>query len=87
MKNDKFSSDRASDLIIQPNGTILVAGVSDDQYIVSRVSGNPSLQGLDNALAFSWQKAAKNKKQQLLWEASDLFHINAWIEGALVSLC
>ena len=62
LKNDEFSSDRASDLIIQPNGDMLLAGVSDDQFIVSRVLGNPYLQNLDKALAFNLEEGCKKIK-------------------------
>ena len=81
MQKEEFSSDKASDLIIQPNGKILVAGVSNEQFILGRVVGNPFIQGMSKAMAFNWKKTSKNKEQYAGWEASSRFNIHAWIEG------
>lgn len=80
---DGWGEDRVSNLVIQPNGKILVTGVFSDQFALHRYLGNPFIVGLRKTLNFDWELNKENQKDYAGIDFSEKFQLHAWIqEGA-----
>lgn len=83
IKNGANSSGRVSNLLVQPNGKILISGVCNEEAILARFTGNPELPGIQEVMNFDWEVNSKNEDRYAELDLGEGFHLEAWTGGEI----
>ncbi|RMG23105.1 MAG: hypothetical protein D6730_15150 [Bacteroidetes bacterium] len=79
-KTGGLSSDYTSQMALQKDGRILIAGVCDHDFTLVRMHGNPYLLGLDEMLAFDYSQKEVPEQNYAQLRLAPGFNIRAWLK-------
>ena len=83
IRNGANSSGRVSNLLVEPNGKILISGVCKEEAILARITGNPALPGLKEVMNFSWEVNRNNEERYAKLDLGVDFNLEAWTAGEI----
>ncbi|MEO0472297.1 MAG: hypothetical protein AAF206_21920, partial [Bacteroidota bacterium] len=75
------SIDGPSEMHMQADGKLLIAGTTKASFTVMRIHGNPYLVGLGDVLAADWDKKGVMENAYAGLSFSRAFSLDAWLKG------